>query len=153
MTKKIVILKRKKLLLGTAVAAAGILLAVLLLLLLRSDNGSSGTFSLEDSRYLPGMYTSDIVLNDFILHLELAVDRDCIKAIRITNIDEAVSAMYPLVEPSLLSVSEQLISGIDIDSVTVSEDSKFTQMLLIEAIRSTLDKAVLAEGTEATPDN
>ena len=51
--------------------------------------------------------------------------------------------MYPLIEPSLQAVSEQLIGGVAIDAVTISEDSKFTQMMLIEAIGSMLEKATL----------
>ena len=33
--------------------------------------------------------------------------------------------------------------GVAIDAVTISEDSKFTQMMLIEAIGSMLEKATL----------
>ena len=135
--------KRKQIIYSIALALLGIALIIFLVTLLNRKEDAGGTIGQEQLRYQAGLYSSDICLNDFALHLELAVDRDCIKSIRITNIDEAVVAMYPLVEPSLKSLSEQLINGIDIDSVTVSEDSKFTQMLLIDTIRSTLAKATL----------
>ena len=49
--------------------------------------------------------------------------------------------MYPLVQPSLEKINLQLSQGIPIDEITLSEDSKFTETLLIEAIETTLSKA------------
>lgn len=141
MSKKIVILKRRQLLL----CAILLIIAVVIVLAVSIGKGkhSDDNISLEDARYIPGLYNSDIRLSEYTLHLELAVDRDCIKSVNITNLDEEILSMYPLIEPSLQAVSEQLIGGIAIDAVTISEDSKFTQMMLIEAIGSMLEKATL----------
>jgi len=141
MSKKIVILKRRQLLLCAIllVIAAVIVLAVSI----GKKNRTDDNISLEDARYTPGLYRSDIRLSEYTLNLELAVDRDCIKSVNITNLDEEILSMYPLIEPSLQAVSEQLIGGVAIDAVTISEDSKFTQMMLIEAIGSMLEKATL----------
>ncbi len=141
MSKKIVIVKRRQLLLCAIllIIAAVIVLAVSI----GKKNHSDDNISLEDARYVPGLYNSDIRLSEYTLNLELAVDRDCIKSVSITNLDEEILSMYPLIEPSLQAVSEQLIGGVAIDAVTISEDSKFTQMMLIEAIGSMLEKATL----------
>lgn len=141
MSKKIVIFKRRQLLL----CAILLIVAVIIILAVsigRKDAGDD-SLSLEDARYVPGLYNSDIRLSEYTLHLELAVDHDCIKSVNITNLDEEILSMYPLIEPSLQAVSEQLIGGVAIDAVTISEDSKFTQMMLIEAIGSMLEKATL----------
>ena len=141
MSKKIVILKRRQLLL------CAILLIIAVVIVLAVSIGrkrnSGDNITLEDARYTPGLYHSDIQLSEYTLNLELAVDRDCIKSVNITNLDEEILSMYPLIEPSLQAVSEQLIGGVAIDAVTISEDSKFTQMMLIEAIGSMLEKATL----------
>ena len=141
MSKKIVILKRRQLLL----CAVLLIIAVVIILAVSIGKGnhSDDNISLEDARYIPGLYNSDIRLSEYTLHLELAVDRDCIKSVNITNLDEEILSMYPLIEPSLHAVSEQLIGGVAIDAVTISEDSKYTQMMLIEAIGSMLEKATL----------
>ncbi len=141
MSKKIVIVKRRQLLL----CAILLIIAVVIVLAVSigKNNHSDDNISLEDARYVPGLYNSDIRLSEYTLNLELAVDRDCIKSVSITNLDEEILSMYPLIEPSLQAVSEQLIGGVAIDAVTISEDSKFTQMMLIEAIGSMLEKATL----------
>ena len=141
MSKKIVIVKRRQLLL----CAILLIIAVVIVLAVSigKKNHSDDNISLEDARYVPGLYNSDIRLSEYTLNLELAVDRDCIKSVSITNLDEEILSMYPLIEPSLQAVSEQLIGGVAIDAVTISEDSKFTQMMLIEAIGSMLEKATL----------
>ena len=141
MSKKIVVLKRRQLLL----CAILLIIAVVLILAVSigKKNDSDNNITLEDARYTPGLYQSNIRLSEYTLNLELAVDRDCIKSVSITNLDEEILSMYPLIEPSLRAVSEQLIGGVAIDAVTISEDSKFTQMMLIEAIGSMLEKATL----------
>ena len=141
MSKKIVILKRRQLLL----CAILLIIAVVIVLAVSigKKRNSGDNITLEDARYIPGLYHSDIQLSEYTLNLELAVDRDCIKSVSITNLDEEILSMYPLIEPSLQAVSEQLIGGVAIDAVTISEDSKFTQMMLIEAIGSMLEKATL----------
>ena len=141
MPKKIVILKRRQLLLSAILIVIAI--AIILIISLGKKSDSDENITLEDARYIPGLYNSDISLSDYTLHLEVAVDRDCIKSVNITNLDEEILSMYPLIEPSLQAVSEQLIGGVAIDAVTISEDSKFTQMMLIEAIGSMLEKATL----------
>ena len=141
MPKKIVILKRRQLLLSALLVLVAIV-TVLIISLSRKASSDDG-IRLEDARYVPGLYNSDVNLSEYTLHLELAVDRDCIKSVNITNLNEEILSMYPLIEPSLLAVAEQLTNGVAIDAVTISEDSKYTQMLLIEAIGSMLEKATL----------
>lgn len=141
MSKKIVILKRRQLLLCAILLIIAVVIVLAVSIGRKSNSGDNIT--LEDARYTPGLYHSDIQLSEYTLNLELAVDRDCIKSVNITNLDEEILSMYPLIEPSLQAVSEQLIGGVAIDAVTISEDSKFTQMMLIEAIGSMLEKATL----------
>ena len=81
MSKKIVIVKRRQLLLCAIllIIAAVIVLAVSI----GKKNHSDDNISLEDARYVPGLYNSDIRLSEYTLNLELAVDRDCIKSVSI----------------------------------------------------------------------
>ena len=50
--------------------------------------------------------------------------------------------MYPLVKPSLETIEKQLVAGTSLDDIPLSEKSKYTETLLIEGIRTALDKAV-----------
>ena len=59
------------------------------------------------------------------------------------NLEESVTTMYPLVKPSLASIEKELVKGTGLDDIPVSEKSKYTETLLIEGIRTALDKALV----------
>ena len=93
------------------------------------------------SRYKPGIYTSSIKLNDNTFDLEVTVDADKIKSIRLVNLSESTSAMFPLMEPALESLASQIYSSQSLDDIQYSEDQKYTSMILLNAIESALKKA------------
>jgi uncharacterized protein YggE len=121
-------------------AALGILLILLLIFMFKPDKKDKAAQA-EVDMYTAGVYTSSITLNDMVLNLEVVVDKNHINSVSIKNIDEAVTAMYPLVDPSLEAIKEQLYNDVPIDQLEVQEDKKYTQQLLIEAIGAALDKA------------
>lgn len=145
---KIVVLKRKQLLYAGIAIAAGILLVLCLIL---SDSKSDKTSPTKPSTTAPeneacynaGIYTSVISLNDTLLNLEVIVDTNHINSVRIVNLDESVATMYPLVGPALDSIVGQLNAGTALSAITLSEESKYTQTLLISAIEKTLAKAAI----------
>lgn len=137
---KIVVIHLKEIIYTALFAGLGILLIILLVVMfLNKKEDTSPTMS--ESKYVPGVYTSSMVLNDTSLNLEVVVDADHINSVRIVNIDDTVTTMYPLIEPSLETIADELCSGVDIDSIEVSEDSKYTESLLLETIKATLQKA------------
>ncbi|MDF2803586.1 MAG: hypothetical protein K0S61_3489 [Anaerocolumna sp.] len=137
---KIVVLHLKEIIYTALFAGLGVLLIILLIFMFLKK-GDDSTATMASELYIPGVWTSTIVLNDTSLNLEVVVDKDHINSIRIVNIDETISTFYPLVESSLDKIAEELYNGSDIDSIELSEDSKYTQTLLIDAIKMTLAKA------------
>ncbi len=146
---RIIVLKLKKLL-RIAVPAALVLVFLILLFVLffspkKGNENSSENITPTMATYRAGVYNSVIELNDSFLNLEVVVDTDHINSVRLVNLDEATSAMYPLMEPAAADLSAQLAAGISLEEVTLSESSKYTQTLLLEGIQSTLEKAVVSE--------
>lgn len=145
--KKIVVIKLKQLIYGAIFVALGIILVILLISIF--TKGSDDTQPVTSTaKYTAGVYSSVIALNDTTLNLEIVVDKDHINSVRIVNLDESITTMFPLVEPAINDIAEQLYNDIEIDSVTISEDSKYTQMLLVDAIKQTLNKAIVPAETE-----
>ncbi len=141
---KIVVIQLKEIIYTVIFAALGILLILLLIFMFKPDKKDEAASS-ETDMYKAGKYTSSITLNDTTLNLEVVVDKNHINSVSIENIDEAVTTMYPLVDPSLEAIKTQLYNDIPIDQIELQDDMKFTQQLLIDAIRSALDKATVAE--------
>lgn len=141
---KIVVIQLKEIIYTVIFAALGILLILLLIFMFWPDKENEVT-STDTSLYVPGKYTSSFELNDTALNLEVVVDKDHINSVKIMNIDESITTMFPLVEPSLESIALQLYSDVPLEQLKLSEDSKFTQQLLIESVKVALEKATIAE--------
>ena len=142
--KKIIVIKLKQMIYGAIFVILGIILIILLVSLFTSGKDDSNS-SPSTAKYTAGVYTSVIQLNDTTLNLEIVVDKDHINSVRIVNLDESVTTMYPLVEPAINDIEDQLCNDIDIDSISVSEERKYTQTLLIDAVKQTLEKATVKE--------
>ena len=69
------------------------------------------------------------------------LDENHINSVNFVNIDESVSAMYPLLEPALEEIESQLSNNVDISEIVVEDQSKYTQTLLLETVKETLEKA------------
>lgn len=137
---KIVVIQLKEIIYTVIFAALGILLILLLIFMFKPDKNDE-TASVDTDMYTPGKWTSSIALNDMAINLEVVVDQNHINSVSIQNIDESITTMYPLVETSLEAIALQLYDDVPIDQVEVQEDSKYTQQLLIEAIKVALEKA------------
>ena len=120
----------------------GILFFVLILLMFFSDNKSVGDAqNIETASYIPGVYTTTLQLGENSVELEIALDENNINSIRLVQLDEAVMTMYPLIEPSLDSMTQQILHSQSLDNITFSDDNRYTSSVLLEAIRSTIEKA------------
>ena len=102
-------------------------------------------------RYVPGIYTSAIRLGSTNAELQITVDADHINSITLTNIDESVSTLYPLMQPTLDDLSAVILEKQTLDGINYTDENRYTAMLLMQAIRDTLDKAVISENADS-PD-
>lgn len=139
---KIVVIQLKEIIYTVIFAALGILLILLLIFMFRDKDDEVATT--QTDLYRAGVWTSSITLNDMALNLEVVVDKNHINKVSIKNIDESITTMWPLVEPALESIANQLYDDIPLDQIQIKDDSKYTQQLLIEAIQVALDKAKAA---------
>ena len=93
------------------------------------------------SRYTAGVYTASMILGGNSVEIAVTVDEDYISSIEFRQLDETVSAMYPLMEPSLESLSEQICASQSLENISYSEDSQYTSLMLLSAIQTALSKA------------
>ena len=89
--------------------------------------------------YKSGVYSSVMnVGGQTELQLVVTVDNGAVSHIDITNLSESVTAMYPLIGPSLDEINTQLESGVSFDNLTYSKDNQYTTILIIQAARESL---------------
>jgi len=148
---KIVVLRSRELLYTALFALLGIVLLVLFVVMFLPAMTKEDASGEASASYVPGVYNSQLSLNDNTVNIEVVVDENHINSVRLVNIDEAVTTMYPLMEPAMEDISKQLCNDVAIDDVVLSESSRYTQTMLLQAVESTLAKAAVPE-TE-TPSN
>lgn len=104
-------------------------------------SNSKNTASDSEATYNPGVYTSSLMLNNSSLEIEVCVDSHRINSISVKNMDEAITTMYPLMKNSINDLSNQIINSQSLENITYTDDCKYTYMILLDAISTTLDKA------------
>lgn len=141
---KIVVIQLKEIIYTVIFAALGILLILLLIFMFRGGKDKD-VASNENDLYKAGKYTSTVSLNDTTFNLEVLVDSNHINSVEIQNIDEAITTMFPLIEPSLEAITLQLYNDIPIEQIDLTDDMQYTQQLLLDAIQTALDTAKIPE--------
>lgn len=137
---KIIIIQMKEIVSTAVLVILGILLIVLLVFIFGPKRDKSGEAS-SAAIYNAGTYSAQISLNNTALNLEVTVDPDRVKSVDLVNIDESITTMFPLLMPSLNDIETQLVNQVSIDDIVLSEDSRYTQMLLLESLKTILDEA------------
>ena len=100
------------------------------------------------SLYVPGIYSSTLLLGSSNVELQITVDKDHINSISMTNIDESIATLYPLMSPTLDNLSAAILEQQSLDNISYTEENRYTSMLLMQAITATLDKARVSENVE-----
>lgn len=136
---KIVVLHMKEIIYTAVFAVLAIVLILLLLFMfLPKNKGTSAT----EQKYVPGSYTSTVSLNNTALEVEVTVDESHINSIRFSNLDETVATMYPLIQPAIENIAEQVYDKQSLENIEYPQDNPYTSQIIINAISEALEKAI-----------
>ena len=135
---KIVVLHMKEIIYTVIFVVLGILLLILLgfMFFPRSEKNAA-----NEVHYTPGVYTSTLSVNNTVLEVEVSVDSSHINAVRFNNLTDSVAAMYPLMQPTIESISEQICETQSLEEVTYSDENAYTSQIILKAIEKALQKA------------
>lgn len=134
---KIVVLHIKEIVYTVVFAILLIALVVLLFFMFgkrTKDNAAT-------TSYTPGVYTSTVTLNNTTLEVEVAVDENHINSIRFSNLDKSVTTMYPLVQPTIEDIADQIYEKQSLEDIQYSEENPYTSMVITDAIGEAVAKA------------
>jgi len=87
----------------------------------------------SSSIYVPGIYTTSMTIGGQTMDVEVTVDADHINSIRLVNLDESITTMYPLMEPTIENLKEQILATQSLDYVVPEESQKYTSTALLLA--------------------
>lgn len=138
---KILVLKLKEIVYTLIFVVLGIILIVLLFLIFTGKSKKNNSAPTAAQTFVPGIYTSSMVLSTNPVDIEVVVDGSQIKSISLVNASESVATMYPLISSSLNDIAEQVVRNNSTEKITYSSDSRYTSIVLLNAINDALSKA------------
>ena len=145
---RIVVLHQKEVIYTAIFVLLGILFIILMLFMFLPGRSKQGDTPKNDAAYVPGIYTTTIMLGENTVDIEVYVDANNINSIRMVNLSESIATLYPLMEPAFEELVTQICRTQSLENITYSSDSKYTSLLLLEAINHSLQKAAVSENNE-----
>ncbi len=134
---KIVVLRMKEVIYTGIFIGLALLLLILCFIMFRPAKKAAPSASL----YIPGLYTASLTLGNEQVNVEVTVDSDQILDVSLVHLNEAVSTMYPLMQPSMEELAPQIISTQSTENLTFPESSRYTCSALLKAVDTALLKA------------
>ena len=138
---KIVVLRMKELIYTAVFLGLAVVLITLFLVMFRPKPDAASPS--QPASYVPGIYTSSITLGSQNLNVEVAVDAQQIQSVCFVSLDEAVTTIFPLLEPAFDDLAGQIKASQSLENITYADENKYTSMVLLSAIRASLDKAAV----------
>lgn len=143
---KIVVLHLKELIYTGIFAVLGILFIVLLVIMFVPKDKESKKEEEPSSTavtYEPGTYSTGLSLNGHDVSIEVDIAESGITDLRLVNLDEAITTMYPLIEPSFEDLSNQIIELQNLEEIAYADENRYTYMVLLDAIETAINQAVV----------
>ncbi len=141
---KIVVLHMKELIYTAIFAALAILFVILLIVMFGKKEPDTTIETMASATYVPGVYSTSLTLNNQVVDITVTVDESHINSVELNNINEAVTTMFPLMEPTFDSIAAQIKEGTALSDIAYDQENYYTSQILIQAIQTSLDKASAA---------
>lgn len=150
---KIIVLRMKEIIYTALFIGFAIVLVMLFLFMFHpkkdnispdaSDTGdqSSSQAAPASVTYVPGLYSSPIVLGSENVNVEVTVDRTGIRSVSLVPLSDSVETMYPLMAPAMDSIAAQILENQSLEGLEYPSGSQYTSMALVSAVRTALSKA------------
>lgn len=137
---KFMVFHLKELIYTVVFVLLGIVLVISLIFMFCNRNNDEKKEKSSSGQYEAGVYTSCVTLNGNPMEVTVTLDSNHINSITVDNISDAITTMYPLVEPAFEDISKQIVDTQSVDNIKFSEESQYTYSLLYNAIVDTINK-------------
>ncbi|HBA97614.1 MAG TPA: hypothetical protein DCZ23_05860, partial [Lachnospiraceae bacterium] len=100
---RIIILQMREIIYTAIFVGLGILLLVVLFFMFWPDgkdenNERASSENEKTAIYEAGVYNKEMTIGDSVINLQVILDEEQVKSVEMTNLDDTVSAMYPLMK-------------------------------------------------------
>lgn len=137
---KIVVLRMKEIIYTAIFLALAIFLIALCFIMFRPKSEPVSAEA-DASLYIPGVYSAALNLGSETVNVEVTVDSNRINSIALIPLSEAVTTMYPLMQPTLEDLASQIVDTQSTENLSYPTTSRYTSQALLGAINTALGKA------------
>lgn len=156
---KIIVVRMKKLLSALLLLVLGIILISLLMIQYAKRNQAIDTTLPKDTPvvdengtlyglYIPGTYSTEIVLGKESVTLYVTVSELEITDISLGEKSAALETLYPLLDPTLAEIKKQLQGKASLQEFVSPTENRYTTMVLVQAIQSSLNQAKIEKKSD-----
>lgn len=135
---KILVMKKKDVIYTGIFLLFSIIFIILLVMMFHPGNRKTPS---SKSLYTPGVYTTQLTLNNNAMNLEVRVDKSHINSIDLVYLSESAAAMFPMMQPALNNLEAQICQTQSTEDIYYESSSQYTSQLLLEAIKDALETA------------
>jgi uncharacterized protein with FMN-binding domain len=138
---KIFVLQMKDLIRMAVFAVLGLILIILLVFLfIPRGSGDNAPPSGPASRYIPGTYSSSIILNGQAVDVYVTVTDNVITGVEMADMDFTQRVFYPLFKPRMADLATEVLYYQSAEIIP-STDHPITTGILQQAVAAALSKA------------
>ena len=138
---RIFVLQLKDVIKTALFAVLGLVLILLLVYLFVPRDKDMETTSISNSAlYIPGTYSSQIMLRSSPVDVDVTVSTDEIISVRMTELEETQELFYPLMKTAMDRLAREIIAYQTVE-LTPSADFPVTGRLILDAVESALNQA------------
>ena len=136
---RFVVLQMKDIIRTGIFALIGIILLIVLIWAVVPRGGPAGEAAF--GTFLPGTYTSYIIIHNQPISVSVTVDEDSIIYIALSEMAETQEVFYPLIRPTMAVLSQQVIDR-QSTNIEAPVHAAMTSRILLDAINNALMQAV-----------
>ena len=141
MVKTRIILLQMKQIIRTAIfAAIGLALIIFLIWAIIPSGGTAGSDARAEGPFVPGSYTSYIIIHNRPISVVVTVDEEYIVSIELSEMGETQEVFYPLIRPTMETLSQEIIRYQTTD-INAPLEVSVTSRILLDAVNSALMQA------------
>lgn len=138
---KIVVLRMKQIIYTAIFIGLVLFLVMLFFFMFRPQKEAAPTDRAETASYTPGLYSASLQLGNQNITVEVTVDSRQITSISLASCSESVTAMYPLMQPSMDTIAAQIVEKQSLEGLEYPSGAQYTSMALVKAVKTALSKA------------
>jgi uncharacterized protein with FMN-binding domain len=141
---RFVVLRMKDIIRTGIFILIGIILLVALIWAIMPRGGRDGGAMADLGNFVPGTYTSYIILHNRPVAISVTVDEERILDIALSEMEAAIEVFYPLIRPTMMNLSQEVIRTQSTD-IQAPLEVQHTSRILLDAINAAIYQAQVAD--------